>query len=138
VAFSYICILYPCLGHPLHYSPSSLTPLLKMTVMGFNVPYAYMYRKYPSHVHHLLPSSFILPSSYYLPLNMTCFTLLSVIVLVSIVQWDFALAVYLEIYCTLISQTPSNTFPYLFPQSYTDVIHFNTIHSLSFFLFLLP
>jgi hypothetical protein len=57
----YMCTVYPSLVHPLHYSLSSPTPLLKMTSTGFNVPYSYMYRKYLNHIHRPLLSSFTFP-----------------------------------------------------------------------------
>jgi hypothetical protein len=72
--------LHPGLLHSLHYSPSYLTLLLKMPLMGFNVPSSHMYIKYLNHINYSLSSSFSLPSPNYPPLSMTCFTFLSFIV----------------------------------------------------------
>jgi hypothetical protein len=72
--------IVPSLVHSLHYSPSSPTPFLKMTLTGFSVPYSYMHGKFLNHIHPHLPS----PSCYYPPLNGTCFTFLSFIILVSV------------------------------------------------------
>jgi hypothetical protein len=49
-----IYIKYPYLVHPLHYFPSSPTPLLEMTER-FNVPYSHIYRKYLNHFHTSFP-----------------------------------------------------------------------------------
>jgi hypothetical protein len=84
VTFTYIHVLHPNLIHPLHYSPSSLTHLLKMTLTGFSVPYLYCVENtsiiftflYPLH----LTSSFF----WYAPLNMTCFIFPSFIAYVSV------------------------------------------------------
>jgi hypothetical protein len=84
VIFPYTYILYPSLVHPLPLL-SLVSPLLvEMTWKGFNSPYSYIYRKYLSHIHLLLPFSFTLALSLYPPVNMTCFTFLSFIVLVSV------------------------------------------------------
>jgi hypothetical protein len=64
--FPNVQILYPSLVHPFHYSPSSHTPLLKMTLTGFNVPYSYMYRKHFNHIYPLLPSPFAFLLSLFL------------------------------------------------------------------------
>jgi hypothetical protein len=61
VTFPYIHILYSDLVLPLHYSPSSPASLLKMTSVGFSIPYSCMYRRYLNHNQPPLPSSIILP-----------------------------------------------------------------------------
>jgi hypothetical protein len=43
------------------------SPLLKLTLTGFSVPYSYMYRKYINHIPPPLPSLFTLP----LPLTLS-------------------------------------------------------------------
>jgi hypothetical protein len=58
VTFPYIHILYPGLIHPSIILP---TPILKMTLIGFNGPYLYMYQKHIKHIHLPLSSSFTLP-----------------------------------------------------------------------------
>jgi hypothetical protein len=118
------------------------TALLEMTVTGFSVPYSYMYRKYVNHVHPPSLSSFALPLLLILSSYHDLFQCLF------IGQWGFALVFYLWIYCTLISLILSINLPYpFFPilhcstvfsyfvvsYSYTDVMYFNIIHSLSLF-----
>jgi hypothetical protein len=112
-----IQVLYivTCLFHPLHYSPSSPNPLLKMTLMGFSVPCSYMCRKYLNHIHPPLSSWFTLPpptSTFHLiwPVLHSC----PLFKCLFIVQWSFGLVFYLKIYCTLISQTHYVTLPYPF------------------------
>jgi hypothetical protein len=139
--------IVPGLFHPLHYSPSSPPPVLKLTSTGFNVPYSHVW-KYFNHIHPCLPSSFSLPVPLLPPLNMTCFTFLPFIVLVF--SGVFVLVFYLQIFCyftckyiVLSSVNPSTTLPYPFPIlcivqqlsvcfivscSYTNVTYFNITH----------
>jgi hypothetical protein len=102
--------MFPSLVHPLHCSSSS-SPLLKMTLAGFNVPYSHMCRKQVNHIHPSLPSSFTLPSDLS-PLDMPCPTLFESLF---IVRCGCALVFYLLIYCTSTSLTLSITPPCPFP-----------------------
>jgi hypothetical protein len=95
VTFPYVYMLHPRLLHPLHYFLSSSTPLPKMTLADFNVPYLYMYRKYLNHIHYLLPSSFPSSSHCFTFLIMTCFTFLSIVLVSVHCSVGFGLVFYL-------------------------------------------
>jgi hypothetical protein len=53
--FVYVCahiyVLYPKVGHSLHYSPFYLSPLLMAISTGVNVSYSYLHRKYIHHIY---------------------------------------------------------------------------------------
>jgi hypothetical protein len=53
VTFPCICVWWPELVNPLHYSPFYLSPLLMVILSGLNIPYSYLYRKYINQIHLL-------------------------------------------------------------------------------------
>jgi hypothetical protein len=83
-------------------------PLLKITLTGFSVSYSYRYRKNLSHIYPSVTSSIILPLLLVPPLNMTCFTFLIFIVLVSVPLFSEFLPGYFTCKCIVIYsvQTP--------------------------------
>jgi hypothetical protein len=130
----FIYILYPGLVEPLHYYPSSLMYLLKMTLTSS------MFR-----IHRCifaLLCSLHLPSlsHYYSPLNRTCFLFLPFIVFVSAhcslgfyldilpvnIFFIFLVLFLLPCYCSTVSVY------FTMSCSYTDVMYFSTFHSLAF------
>jgi hypothetical protein len=79
LTFPYMCI--QCT--PVWFIPSIIlhySPLLKVTSAGLNIPCSCMCRKYINHIHPPLPLHFPSPC-YFLPLSMTCFTVLTFILL---------------------------------------------------------
>jgi hypothetical protein len=127
--FTYMNTIYPNLVHLLHYSPWPL-PLLKMTLISFNVPYLYMCRKYINHIH---------PPSLSSSLNITCFTFLHCLSVCSlfkeVLPWYFTCKyiVLQSIWCALFLFLNLSPYPVLFNTFHTDVIYFSVIHSLSLF-----
>jgi hypothetical protein len=133
MVFPYIPMLYPGLVHYFQYYPSFFTCLLKITSTGFNVLYAYMYRKCqpysPSFTFLIYPSSLAIIISLTWLVSHSCSSLFKCLL---IVQWEFGLGI---LHVNMLCFNQSNLVCYS-SSPFPHAQYFQFFNSLQCFLFL--